>query len=267
MSWVYTKMHGAGNTFVVVEDLAGKFEGGNGALVRAICDADAGVGSDGLLLVQRSEDADVRMRFYNPDGCEVAMCGNGARCLAWLAVNAGLAGERLRMETGAGVLTAEVRGEWVRLEMGAWQSECLDVELACGWRMDLLNTGVAHAVHWVRSVKELELLEWERMGSLIRWDDYFQPEGTNASAAVVDEQGVLSIRTFERGVEGETLACGTGALAAARLAVVRGACSFPVEVRCRSGEKLMVDDVEGCMVLSGRAVKMEEGVWSGGDRV
>ncbi|RZO84806.1 MAG: hypothetical protein EVA58_05510, partial [Kiritimatiellaceae bacterium] len=150
---------------------------------------------------------------------------------------------------------------------GVWQSECLDVELACGWRVDLLNTGVAHAVHWVRSVKELELLEWERMGSLIRWDDYFQPEGTNASAAVVDEQGVLSIRTFERGVEGETLACGTGALAAARLAVVRGACSFPVEVRCRSGEKLMVDDVEGCMVLSGRAVKMEEGVWSGGDRV
>ena len=75
------------------------------------------------------------------------------------------------------------------------------------------------------------------------------------------------MRTYERGVEGETLACGTGALAAARLAVVRGVCSFPVEVRCRSGEKLMVDDAEGCMVLSGRAVKMEEGVWCGGDRV
>ena len=86
------------------------------------------------------------------------------------------------------------------------------------------------------------------------------------SVAAVDKQGGIHLRTYERGVEGETLACGTGALAAARLAVVRGVCSFPVEVRCRSGEKLMVDDAEVHGTL-GRAVKMEEGGWCGGDRV
>ena len=266
MSVVYTKMHGAGNTFVLVDDLAGQFECQNGVLIRAMCDADEGIGSDGLLLVQRSDCADVRMRFFNPDGSEVAMCGNGARCVARFAVEAGLAKEPLRIETEAGVLLAEGQGEWVRLQMGKWKSEYMDVELACGYRVDLLNTGVAHAVHWVSGVSELQCLEWEKAGSLIRSDKHFRREGSNASAAVVDERGVVHVRTFERGAEGETLACGTGALAAARLAVVRGWCSFPVEVMCQSGDTLIVDDVSGSMVLAGRAVKVEEGVWYGGDR-
>jgi diaminopimelate epimerase len=165
------------------------------------------------------------------------------------------------------VLSAEVKGEWVRLQMGEWKSECLDVELGCGYRVDLLNTGVAHAVHWVNGVAELQRFEWEKAGLLIRSDKHFHPEGANASAAVVDASGVVHLRTFERGVEGETLACGTGALAAARLGVLRGWCSFPVEVMCRSGESLVVDDAAGFMVLAGRAMKMEEGVWSGGDWV
>jgi len=267
MSMPYTKMHGAGNIFVLVDDLAEQFESQNGVLIRAMCDTGSGVGSDGLLLMQRSDCADVRMRFFNPDGSEVAMCGNGARCLARFAMEAGLAKEALRIETGAGVLSAEVEGEWVRLQMGEWEQEYLEVELACGYRVDLLNTGVAHAVHWVNGVADLQRLEWEKAGLLIRSDKYFHPEGSNASAAVVDVSGVVHLRTFVRGVGGETLACGTGALAAARLAVVRGWCSFPVEVMCRSGDTLIVDDVSGSMVLAGRAVKVEEGVWCGGDRV
>ncbi|HBO87162.1 MAG TPA: diaminopimelate epimerase [Verrucomicrobia bacterium] len=262
----YTKMHGAGNDFVVIDDRSKTFAVEDMAGIQAMCNRETGIGSDGLILLQSSGCAAFRMRFFNPDGTEVSMCGNGARCIARFAADLGLVESRFEIETAAGVLEAHLDGDRVCLRLGRWQEATLDVWIMDKYHLDMIDTGVRHTVMWLHDLDELMVMDLDAFGALIRHHSFFSPEGTNVSVAAVDEQGEVHLRTYERGVEGETLACGTGALAAARLAVVRGFCSFPVEVRCRSEEKLMVDDAEGCMVLSGRAVKMEEGVWSGGDR-
>ena len=263
----YTKMHGAGNDFVVIDDRSKTFAVEDMEGIQAMCSREAGIGSDGLILLQPSLCAAFRMRFFNPDGAEVSMCGNGARCIARFAVDLGLVKNRFKIETAAGVLEAQMNRDQVCLQLGEWQEATLDICLTDEYQLDVIDTGVRHAVVWLYDMNEVMAMNLDVLGALIRHHSFFSPEGTNVSVAAVDKQGIIHLRTYERGVEGETLACGTGALAAARLAVVRGVCSFPVEVRCRSGEKLMVDDAEGCMVLSGRAVNMEEGVWSGGDRV
>ena len=263
----YTKMHGAGNDFIVIDDRSKKFAVEDMEGIQAMCNREAGIGSDGLILLQPSLCAAFRMRFFNPDGAEVSMCGNGARCIARFAVDLGLVENRFKIETAAGVLAAQLNRDQVCLQLGKWKEATLDLCLMDKYHLDVIDTGVQHALIWLNDISEVISMNLDALGALIRHHSFFSPDGTNVSVAAVDKQGGIHLRTYERGVEGETSACGTGALAAARLAVVRGLCSFPVEVCCRSGEKLVVEDVEGCMVLSGSAVKIEDGVWSGGDRV
>ena len=218
----FTKVVGAGNDFIVVDvrrrrlpGLAGRWAEAS----RALCDRHMGIGADGLLLLERSADADARMRVFNPDGSEADMCGNGARCVAQVlaAQGRGRALRNITIDTSAGRVSATVRGDQVAMQM----SDPTDLRLAMdvtvdGRRLSLgsVNTGVPHAVVPVPSVDDVDVAG---LGRALRAHPAFAPRGTNVNFMQPDRTraGMLRLRTYERGVEAETLACGTGAAAAA----------------------------------------------------
>ncbi|MBN2164133.1 MAG: diaminopimelate epimerase [Pontiellaceae bacterium] len=291
MKIAFTKMHGAGNDFIVVDDRTLSFPTADVEFIRRISKRATGVGCDGILLVQPSDCADVRMRFINPDGGEQDMCGNGARCFARFAYELGVVPERMRIETGAGIVNAEVLGLFdraggtpavqlgdgageppaiqpasysVRLELTEPSGLQLGLDAGLEWSVDFLNTGVPHAVAWVDNVAEVDLPE---AGRRIRYDAFFAPAGTNANFAQVEGDGSLRVRTYERGVEAETLACGTGATAVALLAARRGRVSLPVAVHCAGGYDLVIDLKQGIPSLTGNAETVYDGEIEYGNRV
>lgn len=259
----FVKMHGAGNDFIVVDDRALLFPLEDVAFIQSMASRRTGIGCDGVLLIQPSSKADFRMRFINPDGGEVDMCGNGARCIARLAFDLGVASGRMNIETGAGLIAAEVLGEMIRLELTPPAELQLGLESGLEWPLDFVNTGVAHAVAWV---EDPALVDLPVAGKMIREHDLFAPDGTNANVARVEEDGSLSVRTYERGVEAETLACGTGAAAVALIAAEKGWVSLPATVHCAGGHDLVIDSVQGTTTLTGGAIRIFEGTVEYGNR-
>jgi diaminopimelate epimerase len=198
------------------------------------------VGADGLILIERSKKADFKWRFYNADGSEADMCGNGGRCAARFAYLKGIAGPSLKFETLAGILSARVDGKKVKLEMTKPFGLKLDESIVIDGEKKIfssLNTGVPHAVLFVEDLEKLDILP---IGRAIRYHSFFAPKGTNADFVQVENGSQLSIRTYERGVEDETLACGTGAVAAALIAAFKGLVKSPVSIKTRGGEVLGV---------------------------
>jgi diaminopimelate epimerase len=229
----FTKMAGAGNDFVVVDGLRQRLNGLRWAwprVSRALCDRRRGIGADGLLVLSASRRADARMRVFNPDGSEAAMCGNGARCVAAYLANGAGGGARGRggtrtvtIETGAGLVTASVRGGRVRMQMPQPSGIRLARRVPVNGRVVTLasvDTGVPHAVVPVRS---LERVDVATLGRAIRRHPRFGPRGTNVDFVerVAGRADRIRVRTYERGVEAETLACGTGAAAAAVIHALR----------------------------------------------
>jgi diaminopimelate epimerase len=243
----FWKMHGAANDFIVVDDRALTFPAGDRAWLAAIMARRTGVGSEGVLLIQPSARADFCMRFFNPDGGEVDMCGNGARCIARLAHELGAAPARMSFETAAGLVRAEVRGAQVLLGMTEpkdWRLRGA-IELRGGRRpCHFVNSGVPHAVLTVDRVDDVDV---QGLGSAIRHHADFAPAGTNANFIEVTGPGAIRVRTYERGVEAETLACGTGIVASALVAGKLGLVAPPVRVTPASGDVLEVgyEDVPG----------------------
>ncbi len=260
----FTKMHGAGNDFMVVDDRARLFPIDDVSFIERIASRRLGVGCDGILLLQPSEMADIRMRFINPDGSEVDMCGNGARCIARFAHGLGAAPAAIKIETNAGMVCAEVQEELVQLELTEPTGLELDLDIGLEWPVDFVNTGVPHTVAWVDDVEAVDL---PKIGRLIREHGRFAPDGTNANFAQVNADGSVTVRTYERGVEAETLACGTGAAAVALLAAARSRASFPVTVHCAGGEDLVIDSALGKTTLAGGAETVFEGVIEYGNRI
>ncbi|MCF7849661.1 MAG: diaminopimelate epimerase [Kiritimatiellales bacterium] len=260
----FWKMHGAGNDFIMVDDRSLAFPVGDAGFIARISARRTGIGCEGIILLQPSETADLRMRFFNPDGNEVEMCGNGARCFARLAVDIGAAPQKMAIETGAGTVRAEVLAETIRLHLTDPADWRLDLDAGLEWPVDFVNTGVPHAV--VR-VDDLETLDLPLLGKQLRFHGLFAPEGANANFVKVEEDATLSVRTYERGVEEETLACGTGATAAALVAARRGWVDLPVAVHCASGYDLAIDSGDGGTTLSGGAETVFEGEVGYGDRV
>ncbi len=260
----FTKMHGAGNDFIVVDDRALTFPIDDPAFMVRICARRTGLGSDGIILLQPSEVADLRMRFINPDGNEVGMCGNGARCFARRAHDLGAAPEKMVIETQVGVVRAEVLGEIIRLTMTDPSDWRMGLDIGVDLRADFVNTGVEHAV--VR-VDDLAGVDVQGLGHGIRYHELFAPAGTNANFVKVEADGTLSLRTYERGVEAETLACGTGAVAAALVAERQGWVDLPVAVHCAGGYDLTVDLGTGGVTLSGGAATVFKGEVEYGDRI
>jgi len=241
----FTKMNGAGNDFVVLDNRSRTFAL-DGPTIERLCDRHRGVGGDGLLAVEPADgEADFRMRYYNADGGEAEMCGNGARCFARYSARLMPAKpDSVSFETQAGILTAAFDGELVALDMGRPQDFRAAQTLTPAdepHEVHFLNTGVPHAVVFVEDVEKTDVLV---LGSAIRRHEAFAPRGTNANFAQVLAPGLLALRTYERGVEGETLACGTGVCAAALLHASISGVSSPVHVKVRGGDTLRVDFVK-----------------------
>lgn len=241
MKIAFWKMHGAANDFILVDDRQLTFPAADKAWMAAVGARRTGVGCEGIILIQPSTQADFRMRFFNPDGSEVDMCGNGARCVARLAHDIGVAPARMRFETGAGMIAAEMVGDRVRLEMTAPKDWKLNATLALsgGARSyGFVNSGVPHVV---MEVDDLDKVDVATVGAAIRYHQDFSPKGTNANFIKVTGPDSLKIRTYERGVEAETLACGTGMVAAGLVAGRMGRVKAPVKITCASGDVIEVN--------------------------
>ena len=237
----FWKMNGAGNDFIMLDNRQLTHSLG-GAQIARLCDRHRGVGADGLIAVEPAENgADFRMRYYNADGGEAEMCGNGARCFArFTNMLSGWSLEKVAFETMAGVIGATFHGENVRLQMSEPHSLDAANELivaGTGLLVDFLNTGVPHAVVFVSDLENVPVLE---QGAALRHHAHFQPKGTNANFAKVLGPSSIAIRTYERGVEGETLACGTGMVASALLHHLRTGDPSPVSVLVKGGDTLEV---------------------------
>lgn len=192
-------MHGAANDFIVVDDRALTFPAHDSAWLQAIMKRHTGIGSEGVLLIQPSNTVDFRMRFFNPDGGEVDMCGNGARCIARLAHELKVAPAFMKFETGAGVVGAEILGDQVRLTMTTPKDWRLGRRLTAAGRelaYDFVNSGVPHAV--VR-VDYLAGLDVQTLGAAVRYHRDFAPKGTNANFISVAGPDTVRLRTYERG--------------------------------------------------------------------
>jgi diaminopimelate epimerase len=237
----FTKMNGAGNDFVLIDNRAGDVKL-TGKQIARLCDRHRGVGADGVLLVEPPKNgADFRMRYYNSDGGEAEMCGNGARCFARFVQRKAEIGERISFETPAGIIGAQLLGELVRLNMSEPRDARFDVEISAGdrtWRAHLINTGVPHVVV---SVSKIDDLDVNGEGSAIRYHAMFAPAGANAN--FLERRGAreIAIRTYERGVESETLACGTGVVASALVFAATQNTDGPITVLVRGGNALSVD--------------------------
>ena len=241
----FYKMTGTGNDFIVVDNRKRIIDADHcHDFVRGVCRRGVSVGADGVILIENDPEVDFRWRFFNADGSEPEMCGNGARCVARLAYLTGIVDmPRMSFRTGAGIIAAEILDTKVKVQMPVPTDVRLNMEVDVRGRqyaIDFINSGVPHAVHFLKDKKELEMISVSGLGRALRNYRDFQPDGANVNFAFVENLHRLYVRTYERGVEGETLACGTGAIASALLASVRGEVKSPVEVRVQSGETLTV---------------------------
>jgi len=240
MTLQFTKMNGAGNDFVVIDNRDTSLRLSSREIAN-LCDRHRGVGADGLLLVEpSSSEADFRMRYYNSDGGEAEMCANGARCFARFASRVSGKRDLLRLETLAGMVSAEIHGRMVRLGLSEPAEMLLNRTLEIGGQnlqIHSINTGVPHVVVFVEDLEKTPVLD---RGSAIRYHKAFQPKGTNANFVQRLGPGKISVRTYERGVEGETLACGTGVAASGLIYSAIDALQSPVRVLVRGGDWMEV---------------------------
>ena len=250
----FWKLEGAGNDFLGLDGRAGDFKLKR-QQIADLCDRRRGVGADGVLVVEKPKvrGADFRMRYYNSDGGEAEMCGNGARCFALLArAVSGRKGNELRVQTQAGLLTLRMSGREVQVSMTEPTKLRLGRKLVVAGRklaVDFLNTGVPHAVLFVRSVRSIDVA---KQGRAIRYHSAFAPSGTNVNFVEIGRGNRIHVRTYERGVEGETLACGTGVVASSILSNLRRGLRSPILVTTRGGDHLRV----GFSMVNGQARKV-----------
>ena len=237
----FWKMNGAGNDFVMLDNRDLSLTLSKDEIAR-LCDRHRGVGADGLLAVEPATDgADWKMRYYNADGGEAEMCGNGARCFARFVNRLHrntLSG--LNFETLAGVISAEFPGDQVRINMSEPHSLKLNQSLnvdGVTLQVHSVNTGVPHAVVFVDDLDKVDVM---RFGAGLRYHEAFAPKGTNANFVKLLGPGSIAIRTYERGVEGETLACGTGMVASALIAHELHGFASPVSVLVKGGDTLRI---------------------------
>ncbi len=248
----FAKLEGSGNDFIVIDNRDYKVERLLERLglslkdwVVKVCSFHTGVGADGLILIEEPQDKEnhFRWRFFNADGSVAEMCGNGSRCAVRFAYQMGICPEHARFETLAGVIHAEVKegGRRVKVRLtkpSSIEEKLLEVEGRL-FEGSFINTGVPH---YVAVVEDLESLDVVKFGRSLRFHPEFQPKGTNVNFIKGVDEKTIRIRTYERGVEGETLACGTGATASAIVAYKKGIVKTkPVNVITKSSEVLTID--------------------------
>ena len=245
MTLNFTKMNGAGNDFVMLDnrDLSLALTKDQ---IEKLCDRHRGIGADGLLCVEpATEGGDFKMRYYNADGGEAEMCGNGARCFGRFVNHLhGDSLSKIRFETLAGMISAEFEAGQVRINMSAPHGLKLGENLpVAGTHLSVhsVNTGVPHAVVFVEDLENVPVREW---GAALRYHEAFKPKGTNANFAKVLAADSIAIRTYERGVEDETLACGTGMVACALIHHELTGAASPISVLVKGGDTLRIGFTE-----------------------
>jgi diaminopimelate epimerase len=232
----FTKMVATGNDFIAIDARKPDFNTMLSTLAKRLCHRRTGIGADGLLVVETSKTADFKMRIFNPDGSEPDMCGNGSRCIALYAKQQGIARASMSIETKAGLLSARVSGNKVKINMTDPKGINLDMKLRLKdktYRLHYINTGVPHAVYYVNNLHTIDL---DCFGKAVRYHKMFMPEGVNVNIVKAGNNSSLTIRTYERGVEAETLACGTGAAASALISSCLKKFKSPVRVRAKGGD-------------------------------
>lgn len=247
MKLEFVKMDGAANDFIMVDNRAGNIHL-PGPEVARLCDRRRGVGGDGLILVEPASTHDFFMHYYNADGGEEVMCGNGARCAAHFAASLGLGRKeaqatRLHFMTGSGAIDAVVRDDRVAMSMmdARGMRRKLPTQVAPeGADVHFMIVGTRHAVVPMNDVTRLTAEEVFQFGRTLRHDPAFAPEGANVNFASLAPDGRMYLRTYEKGVEAETLACGTGSVASAVIFAHDGRVHSPVRVVQHSGDELLI---------------------------
>ena len=240
----FVKMHGAANDFILIDDRKLQFPADDHVRLAAMADPRTGISCEGIILLRPSvKSGDFRMLFFNPDGTEADMCGNGARCAAAFAHACGaVKGSSMTMETGAGLVDAQILGPGL---VKIWVNEPtdrrygLEVALPGGTvKGDFVNSGVPHFVVETDSPSTVDVAG---QGRALRLAAEFAPAGSNIDFVRYRKPNQAFVRTYERGVEAESGACGTGALAVAIVGIEKYGMSLPMTVRTPSGFSLTVD--------------------------
>ncbi len=239
----FMKLSGAGNDFVIINNLSQVVDSTDSEFmnfVTKVCQRRMSVGADGVLLVEPNEDVDFRMRYFNADGGEVETCGNGARCISKFAYLNGIVSKQMRFLTNVGIYEAEIVGDNVKVGM----SDPTDIRINVPLRLEegvhdvgFVNSGVPHVVFFVDDLETTDVFD---LGQQTRYHDDFKPAGTNANFINIYSQELIEIRTYERGVENETLACGTGSIASVIVSASLGKVKSPVSVKTASGVILKI---------------------------
>ena len=240
----FTKMVGAGNDFVVVEN-TNKIDPKK--LAVAACARETGIGADGLLILDRSKKADYKMRIINSDGSEAEMCGNGARCMAaYIVQNKAPKNKLFKIETLAGIVLAQAKDETAVVRLSDPKDYDPEIHLNVNGQkisVSYIDTGVPHVVIFVDGLAKIDV---DSIGRIIRHHERFKPRGTNVNFVEQRGHNLIEVRTFERGVEGETLACGTGSVAVGIIGFLKANPAVNDQVKAnmkvltRSGETLDV---------------------------
>ena len=248
----FAKLQGSGNDFILIDNRDKRVEKFLSTknidlkdFVVKLCARHTGVGADGLILLEEPEDKSnhFKWRFFNADGSVAEMCGNGSRCAVRFAYQMGICPDNAKFETLAGVIHAQVKDQGRRVKVKltkphSLQDKSIEIDGKV-FKGTFINTGVPH---YVVPVQDLDKLDVIKYGRSIRFHQEFQPKGTNVNFIEGFSEEGIRIRTYERGVEGETLACGTGATASAIVSYLKGLVSVrPVKVLTKGGEVLSVD--------------------------
>lgn len=245
-SLAFTKINGAGNDFIFIDNRELHLSADERvALTKSLCRRMFSVGADGVMFIEKSVNHDFAWNFYNADGSLAEMCGNGARCAGRYAFERRIAGKSMSFETLAGIIFAQVKDDGqVQIEMTAPEDYRVGLNIDLGetrYEMDFLNTGVPHAVVYIDGGEEaINTIPIKNWGSLVRHHQLFAPAGTNVNFVWRKDESTLVVRTYERGVEDETMACGTGAVAAALCVSKKYGFQSPVNIVSSGGEELSI---------------------------
>lgn len=239
----FNKLSGCGNDFIIIDNRNNIVDTTNVDLIsfiKTICHRRLSLGADGLILVEQSKVADFKWRFFNNDGSEADMCGNGARCVARFAFEHQIATTEMSFETKTGVIYAQVSGKRVKVSMPDPQYIIHNISMdvrGSHLSVNKIHTGVPHAVIYVEDASQVNVVE---IGREIRYHPIFAPDGVNVNFISRNDSGCIFNRTYERGVEDETLACGTGCIAGAIFMASRYGVPSPVTIKTKGGEFLTI---------------------------
>ncbi len=260
MQLSFVKYHGAGNDFILIDNREGVFPTHSVGFIAQLCHRMYGIGADGILLLEHSTRAPFRMRIFNADGSEAAMCGNGLRCFVDFLHRLGLIEHEVQVETGKGVLACRWTLEHIAVNLGVPTLLAEQLSLSVAGRqleVHVVDSGVPHCILFVPDVQAVPL---EILGPQLRYHPHFSQGGVNVNVASVQKDGSLAVRTYEQGVEGETLACGTGVAATAWLSIKMHGLGEVVSVLTQGGAELVVHRLaSGEVELIGPVVRVFEG--------